>query len=142
MFEPLHVTGSYGDIMAGRMMVREHTACVEDLIPAFEPFNLVQNGWSKTTDIIGKVGEDVKFGFVDDAIGVNRGPYVEDIGDCDFKIRLWNQVSVRHTSTTTEISTTVYWAMSWISGYHSNEFNSPVAFHRSNESRSNPTQCK
>ena len=123
-------------------MVREHAACTENLIPTFKPFDLVQNGWSKATDIVSQVGEDMELGLNDDAVGVNRSPDIEDIGNCDFKVRLRNQVSIRHVSHTTRVCITVYCATSWISGYHSNEFNSPVAFQRSNESRSNPTQCK
>ena len=58
------------------------------MIPAFEPFYLVQNRWSETMDVVGKVGEDVKLRFSDDAVGIDRSPDIKDIGDGDFEICL------------------------------------------------------
>ena len=71
MFESLHVTSHCSDITAGRVMVQEHAACTENLIPTFKPFDLVQNGWSKATDIVSQVGEDMELGLNNDAVRVN-----------------------------------------------------------------------
>lgn len=44
---------------------------MENLIPTFKPFDLVQNRWSKATDIVSQVGEDMELGLNDDAVRVN-----------------------------------------------------------------------